>query len=260
MIVRKLRAVAALAAAVAISSIGVTTADAASTSTAQAAAVSDTLLPGQKLMPGQFIRSKNGLYTLQMQKHGNVTLTRAGYPTLWSSGTYRWNAVLVMGQDGTMAVIWGRTKIWSIGAKSPLAKAMLPDNGNLGIYNTRGKAVWNRHMVIGTLMPGSQLRGVDAAGRDVTMYSVNRVYTVQMRTDGNLVLLQNGKTVLWSSNTPGWPDSSASIGAGGRFAVHNQNGEETFVIDTRRPGTVLQVRDDGHLLLIYGRTIFKTLH
>jgi hypothetical protein len=32
------------------------------------------------------------------------------------------------------------------------------------------------------------------------------------------------------------------------------------VYDTRRPGTVLQLRDDGHLLLIYGRTTVKVLH
>jgi hypothetical protein len=100
----------------------------------------------------------------------------------------------------------------------------LGSDDDLAIYNTRGKAVWNRHMVIGTLMPGSQIRGVDTAGRDVTMYSVNRVYTVQMRADGNLVLLRNGKTVLWSSNTTSWPNSSAWISPAGRFAVRNQNG------------------------------------
>jgi hypothetical protein len=179
---------------------------------------------------------------------------------LWSSGTYRYNAVLVMAKDGTLQIIWGRTRIWSIGAYSPGAKLVLPDTGNLATYNTRGKAVWNRHMVIGTLMPGSELRGLDAYGRDVTMYSTNRVYTVQMRTDGNLVLLQYGKTVLWSTNVTGCPNSSASIGVRGRFSTYNQNGEETYFIDSRRPGTVLQLRNDGRLLLIHGRTIYRTLH
>lgn len=253
-----MRKMLAAVVAVAIGAVGVTVP--AGAATTSAVAVADTLLPGQKLLPGQFIRSKNGQFALQLQKHGDLTLTRSGGPVVWRSGTSRWNTVLVMGQDGTMSIIWGRTTIWSIGAKSAGAKLVLPDTGNLAIYNTRGKAVWNRHMVIGTLMPGSQIRGVDTAGRDVTLYSVNRVYTVQMRADGNLVLLRNGKTVLWSSNTTNWPNSSAWISPLGRFAVRNQNGEETYVIDTRRPGTVLQVRDDGHLLLIHGRTIFKTLH
>jgi hypothetical protein len=260
-----LRAAAALAASVAAVATGVAlpanATTASTTSTTSAAAAATTLLPGQSLKAGQYIRSANGLYTLQMQNHGNVTLTKKGSSVvLWDSGTYRFNAVLVMAQDGTLQVIWGRTRIWSIGVNSPGAKLVLPDNGNLATYNTRGKAVWNRHMVIGTLMPGSDLRGVDAYGRDVTMYSTNRVYTLQMRTDGNLVLLQNGTTVLWSTNVTGWPNSSASIRADGRFATRNQNGEETYVIDTRRPGTVLQLRNDAHLLLIHGRTIYRTLH
>lgn len=166
-----------------------------------------------------------------------------------------------MGQGGSLEIIYGRTKIWSIGANSPGAKLVLPDTGNLAIYNTRGKAVWNRHMVIGTLMPGSKIRGVDTYGRDVTMYSLKRLYTLQMRADGSLVLLRSGTTtVLWSSNTPGWPNSTAWVRPDGRFGVLNQNGEETYVYDTRRPGTVLQLRDDGHLLLIYGRTTVKVLH
>lgn len=70
--------------------------------------------------------------------------------------------------------------------------------------------------------------------------------------DGNLALLENGTTVLWSTKVTGWPNSSAAIDANGRFAAHNQNGEETYVIDTRRAGTVLQLRPDGHLLLIHG--------
>lgn len=256
---------ARLCAAVGIVAVGALvsagSANASTDQATQAAAVSDTLLPGQKLMATQYIRSKNGQYTLQMSRYGDVTLTRRGYTVqFWNSGTTKPGSVLVMGKNGSLEVIYGRTRIWSIGAYSPGAKLVLPDTGNLAIYNTRGKAVWNRHMVIGTLMPGSKIRPVDTYGRDVTMYSVNRVYTLQMRTDGNLVLLRNGTTVLWSSNTAGHPESTAWISQGGRFGVLNKNGEETYVFDTRRPGSVAQVRDDGHLLLIYGRTVVKVLH
>ncbi|MEV0284305.1 MULTISPECIES: hypothetical protein [unclassified Kribbella] len=107
---------------------------------------------------------------------------------------------------------------------------------------------------IGTLMRGSELSA------DVTLYATNRVYTVEMRPDGNLVLLQNSKTVLWSTNITGWPNSSAAIDANGRFTTRNQDGHETYLIDSRRPGTVLQLRPDGHLLMIHGRTTVRTLH
>ena len=132
-------------------------------------------------------------------------------------------------------IIYGRTKIWTLGVNSPQAKLVLPADGNLAIYNTRGEAVWNRHMIIGTLMPGPQILPVDAAWRDVTMYSLNHVYTLQMRTDGNLVLLQNGKTVLWSTGKTQYPLSSAWIDSAGRFSTVNR--------DATRPGrSTLAVR------------------
>lgn len=224
--------------------------------------MSDTLLSGQSLKSAQYLRSKNGVYTLQMQRTGNVTLTKRGSAViLWQSNTYKRDSVLVMGADGMMQIIYGRTKIWSLGAASPKAKLVVPDNGNLAIYNTGNKAVWNRHMEIGTLMPDHVLRAVDAAGREVTLYSVNHVYTLQIRTDGNMVLLQNGKTVLWSTGVvTGWPESSGWISVNGRFFTVNRDGDETWGYDTRRSGTVVQLRNDGHLLLINGRTTVKVFH
>lgn len=223
------------------------------------AAVKDTLLPGQKLLAVQSIKSASGVYTLTMQRNGNVTLLQRGTrDPLWMTNTYRPGAVLVMGTDGVMRVIYGRTTIWSMGAASPQAKLVLPNTGLLGIYNTRGKAVWNRHMVIGTLMPNALLRAPDSLGRDVTMYSTNHVYTLQLLANGNLAFLKNGRTVLWSTGKTGWPESRASIDSSGRFDTLNRDGDETWGYDSRRAGTVVQIRNDGHFLLISGRTVVKT--
>jgi hypothetical protein len=223
------------------------------------AAVKDTLLPGQKLLALQSIKSASGVYTLTMQRNGNVTLLQRGTKDpLWITNTYRPGAVLVMGTDGVMRVIYGRTAIWSMGATSPQAKLVLPNTGLLGIYNTRGKAVWNRHMVIGTLMPNALLRGPDSAGRDVAMYSTNHVYTLQLLANGNLIFLKSGKTVLWSTGKTQYPESRAYIDSNGRFGTLNRDGDETWGYDSRRAGTVVQIRNDGHFLLINGRTIVKT--
>jgi hypothetical protein len=223
------------------------------------AAVKDTLLPGQKLLALQSIKSASGVYTLTMQRNGNVTLLQRGNKeALWISNTYRPGAVLVMGTDGVMRVIYGRTAIWSMGAASAQAKLVLPNTGLLGIYNTRNKAVWNRHMVIGTLMPNALLRAPDGTGREVTLYSVNRVYTLQLLTNGNLVFLKNGKTVLWSTGKTQYPGSRAYIDSSGRFGTLNRDGDETWGYDARRDGTVVQIRDDGHFLMVNGRTVVKT--
>ncbi|TCC43031.1 hypothetical protein [Kribbella sindirgiensis] len=226
---------------------------------ARTVAVSDTLLPGQKLMTLQSIKSASGVFTLTMQRNGNVTLLQRGVAqALWMSGTYRPGSVLVMAADGTMRIIYGRTQIWSMGAASPQAKLVLPNTGLLAIYNTRGKAVWNRHMVIGTLMAGAMLRAPDALGRDVTMYSLNHVYTLKLLTNGNMVFLRNGTTVLWSTGKTQWPESSAWIDVNGLFGTYSRDGDGTWDFHTHRPGTVVQIRNDGHFLLINGRTIVKT--
>jgi hypothetical protein len=226
---------------------------------AKAVAVSDTLLPGQKLMTLQSIKSASGVFTLTMQRNGNVTLLQRGVAQpLWMSGTYRPGSVFVMAADGTMRIIYGRTQIWSMGAASPNAKLVLPNTGLLAIYNTRGKAVWNRHMVIGTLMVGAMLRAPDALGRDVTMYSLDHVYTLKVLTNGNMVFQKNSTTVLWSTGKTQWPESYADINANGLFGTYNRDGDGTWDFNTRRPGTVVQIRNDGHFLLINGRTIVKT--
>jgi hypothetical protein len=226
---------------------------------ASTAAVKDTLLPGQKLLALQSIKSASGVFTLTMQRNGNVTLLQRGVTEpLWISNTFRPGSVLVMGTDGVMRIIYGRTAIWSMGVASAQAKLVLPNTGLLGIYNTRGKAVWNRHMVIGTLMPNALLRAPDGTGRDVTMYTVNRVYTLQLLANGNLVFLKNGKTVLWSTGKTQYPGSTAWIDSSGRFGTLNRAGDETWGYDSRRAGTVVQIRDDGHFVLVNGRTVVKT--
>jgi hypothetical protein len=228
---------------------------------AKAVAVSDTLLPGQKLMAGQYIRSHSGVYTLIMQPAGDVKLYQRGVKNpLWASGTWRRNSVLVMGTDGTLQIIYGRTKIWSMSIKSAGAKLVLPDTGNLAIYNTRGKANWNRHMVIGTLMPQSKLAGPDAAWDVVTMYSVNRVYTLKFLTTGNLVLYRNGTTALWSTGVKNAPGAYGWVGPDGAFGTVNGFGDLTFFYQTRRDGSVLQLTDDGHLRMVNGKTVVKIFY
>jgi hypothetical protein len=267
----KLRAAAALAAAASTIAAGAallaaapanaaTTATTSTTSSTQAAAVSDTLLPGQKLLPGQYIRSKSGVYGLAMTKYGTLGVSQRGVSTLLWTARFRSGVVAVMGTGGTLNIIYGRTQIASIGAKSAGAKLVLPNTGNLEIVNTRGKAIWNRHMIIDVLTPGFEILPVDAVGGGVTMYSPNHLYTLVMRTDGDLVLLQNGKTILWRTGTAGHPGSSAWILSDGAFETLNSDGDSVWRWESRRPGTVVQLRDDGRLQLVNGRTVVKILH
>jgi len=266
MIISKLRSVAAVAAGLATVATGVALAapaQAATTvaeSTTQATAISNTLLPGQRLLSGQYIRSTDRQWTLVMRASGNLEYVRTGTGKVWESGTARAGSVMVMEKDGGFSLVHGRTKYWIGGAKaSPNAKLVLPNDGLMAIYNTAGRSVWNFKMVIETMSPGVQIHAPGAWG-PIVLFSRSRVYSLQMRPNGALQLMKNNQTLLWTAPYKPSPESTALLYADGTFAVHNNFNIPYWSIVTNRAGTVLQLRDDGKLLLIHGRTVVKVLY
>ncbi|MFI5710913.1 hypothetical protein [Kribbella sp. NPDC051620] len=252
---------AALATAAALVVTPAQAAPTTTTATTATTAIADQLLPGQRLTAGQYIRSKDHQWSLVMRATGVLELIRTGSTREWSINTERKGSVLRMETDGTLSIIYGRTKVWSAGAKSPNAKLVLPNDGLLKILTPQGKSVWNRHMIIGTLWAGSEI--LPAGPRDIAMslFSPSRVYTVQIRPNGDLELMKNNKTLLWRAPDPSKTrDSIARLTPDGTFAVYNNFNIPTWSVVTKMPGTVLQLRDDGSLLLIRGRTVAKKLH
>ncbi|MEU4193099.1 hypothetical protein AB0E69_14460 [Kribbella sp. NPDC026611] len=213
----------------------------------QAAAVSDVLRPGQYLKPGQFRRSKNGLYTLLMQTDGNAVLYKGRSP-LWASMTNRKASTLIMQKDGNLVVVSGRTPVWASNTGGSTGAFLAVQNdSNLVIYNVRNKAVWYRHMVIGTLGSGRVLKVYDM------LVSPNRVYRLQMQTDGNAVIVKNGKTPIWSTKTIS-KGAYAAMQQDGNFVVYSAAKRALWSTRTVRHGAVLQMQNDGNLVVVYGRT------
>ncbi|WP_328332850.1 hypothetical protein OHA70_15050 [Kribbella sp. NBC_00382] len=228
-----------------------------------ATAVADQLLPGQRLTAGQYIRSKDQQWILVMRATGRLELLRPGTGTYeWAIDTGRKGSVLRMETDGSLSIIYGRTKVWSGGAKaSPKAKLVLPTDGLLKILTPQGKSVWNRHMVIETMWPGTELFAAGPRNIALSVFSPSKVYTLQLRPNGDLELMKNNKTLLWRAPDPSkTPDSIARLTADGTFAVYNNFNLPTWTAGSKKPGTVVQVRDDGSLVLIWGRTLVKKLH
>lgn len=220
-----------------------TTAQAAQT---QTAAVSSLLLPGQYLKAGQYRRSQNGVYTLVMQTDGNAVLYK-GRTALWSTTTNRKASSLVMQRDGNLVVISGRTPVWSSGTNgSTNGYLAVQNDSNLVIYNVRKKPVWHRNMVITSLYGGRVLKPGQA------LYSYNRLYRVQMQSDGNLVLVK-GKTPLWSTRTIS-KGAFATMQTDGNFVVYSAAKKALWHSATTRRGSVLQMQNDGNLVIVYGRT------
>jgi hypothetical protein len=252
----KLRATVALAAsAVALTAgtavLAVAPASAATTSTTQASYVSDTLKAGQSLKVGQYLRANGGKYMLRMDAQGFAELTRGpGYNATWTTPVSRPGAVLRLQADGNLVLIYGRTTIWKLGTNAPGANLILHNDGVLSLYNARGIAVWNHHMILGTMGQMEALR------TDNVMISRNHVYTLKMQTTGDLQLLKNGKTVLWHSKTAGHPGSYALVQGGdlGGFAVLSASKQTLWSAKATTHDAVLVLRDTGALDLVWGRT------
>jgi hypothetical protein len=252
----KLRATVALAASAAALATGtavlaVAPATAATTSTAQASYVSDTLKPGVSLKVGQYLRSNNGKYMLRMDAQGWAEVTRGpGYNATWTTPVSKPGAVLRLQTDGNLVLIYGRTTIWKLGTNAPNANLILHNDGVLSLYNAKGIAIWNHHMILGTMGQMEALR------TDNVMVSRNHVYSLKMQTTGDLQLLKNGKTVLWQSKTAGHPGSYALVQGGdlGGFAVLSGGKQTLWSAKATTHDSVLVLRDNGNADLVWGRT------
>jgi len=106
----------------------------------------DTLLRGQSLSAGQFLRSQNGVYTLIMQGDGNlVQYNSAGQP-LWHTSTYGSGAVVaVLQYDGNFVLyrpdgvpVW-HTNTWGTAAD----RLIVQDDSNIVLYGPNGEVYWH---------------------------------------------------------------------------------------------------------------------
>jgi nucleoid-associated protein YgaU len=103
--------------------------------------VSDRLLKGEKLEPGQSLTSRNGAYTLTFQGDGNLVLA-AGEEAVWSTGTNGQDAVRAEVQtDGNFVLYTADKPVWATetkGAKD--VRLLLQDDRNLVLYGFDGPA------------------------------------------------------------------------------------------------------------------------
>ena len=67
--------------------------------------MTERLNPGDRLMPGEAIDSRDGRFHVHMQVDGNFVLYRDGVGALWATGTNdNQVAFAIMQQDGNLVV------------------------------------------------------------------------------------------------------------------------------------------------------------
>jgi nucleoid-associated protein YgaU len=103
--------------------------------------VSDRLLKGEKLEPGQSLTSRNGAYTLTLQGDGNLVLA-AGEESVWATGTNGQDVVRAEVQtDGNFVLYTPDKPVWATETKGAKGvKLVLQDDRNVVLYAGDGPA------------------------------------------------------------------------------------------------------------------------
>jgi len=109
-------------------------------------AANNTVASGQRLLPGEIRRSRNGIYSLTFQNDGNLVLTNHNNNlVIWSSGTNNKNAAnCTMQADGNLVISSATGQaLWSSSTSgSNGAYLLVQDDGNVVIYRTDGNGAW----------------------------------------------------------------------------------------------------------------------
>lgn len=209
------------------------------------------LMPPNQLSPGQSLTSANGRYTLTLQTDGNLVLYR-GTTALWSTKTSgKPVSQAAMQADGNLVLYDAQGHpLWYSGTNGhPGAFLVVQDDGNVVLYVGSGAltvAIWATNTVDPSLFPPEQL----SPGQFIT--SRNGRYILTLQTDGNLVLYQ-GTTPLWSTNTSGTLVKEAVMQADGNLVLYDAQGHPLWNSGTSgHPGAFLAVQDDGNVVLYVG--------
>ncbi len=169
--------------------------------------------------------------------------------TIWSSGTSGTGNYLTMQTDGNLVVYSSAGKaLWNshtngTGAADYLS---LQNDGNAIVYTSAAKNVWAAGRAnANRLCPG----GILPAGQ--ALYSPSEKYQLIMQGDGNLVAY-DGTAAIWSSKTQGTGTANyLSMQDDGNLVVYTSAGSALWNSKTQGTGTAnyLVMQDDGNVVV-----------
>ncbi|MEV0131611.1 hypothetical protein AB0H83_24505 [Dactylosporangium sp. NPDC050688] len=205
------------------------------------------LYPGQALIAGQQRRSADGRFTLAQYADGNLVVVNADKKVIWSAQTSgHAGASTQMQNDGNLVVYGtGKQPLWSSGTYGTAgAAAVVNADGNV-VLTAGGKVLWGTttdgvsKVTVGQRLLAGQSRTAPKGG-----------YTLLQQPDGNLVLRNSAKTVVWSSGTSGHPGASTRMQTDGNLVVYDAKGTALWSTKTSgKAATYLLVQDAGSAVL-----------
>jgi len=175
-----------------------------------------TLFPGQSLLPGQSLKSDNGLYTLTMQSDGNVVLRDSASTPLWRTGTGGGQFVprdFIMQTDGNLVLYdtSGQARWNSKTPGNPGAFLNVQDDGNLVVYRagsateTVGNSLWSSGtnvpppLTLTTVVEGGATLNVGNADLD----NISKNMLLGVDPNSGAVLAPYTEQGSWSWISPG---------------------------------------------------------
>ena len=213
----------------------------------------DDMRPGEVLNPDQSITSANGRYRFIYQADGNLVLYDGGTP-LWASGTNgRPVGVCIMQGDGNLVIYAdGGDPIWSSDTwQHPGSRLVVQNDGNVVIYTPDGTPVWatNTWLPTGPTGQGDHMQPGEVLNPGHSITSANGRYRFIYQGDGNLVLYEGG-TPLWASDTSGRPAGVAIMQGDGNLVIYVPGNLPVWSSDTWQfPDSRLVVQDDGNVVI-----------
>ena len=231
---------------------------AASTGTAQAA-VSDRLVTGTSLVPGQQLMSANKTYRLILQTNGDLILTQ-GTTVTWRTNTAGKGGVrLSMLANGYLLLAtksWAT--VWLASARAvPGPWLQVRNDGVLAIYDNTNRLVWTNvaGYVHDKLSNGASL----IAGQ--SMVSRYYGYRLLLRADGNVVVLNLKGAVTWQSGTANSGGTRLTVGTNGNLTLSTTKGAvvwQTQSVGVTAPSLLLSTRGVATLTDSAGRTVWSS--
>lgn len=194
---------------------------------------------------GGVLTSPSGQFQLVMQGDGNLVATQWPKP-YWASGKFGSNPTMYMQGDGNLVIYGSNGVIWATNKfDSAGARLVLQDDGNIVVVGYSKGIIWTPNAVSTRLYSDQKLIG----NADWTIFSPDRRYrmvmqkdgtavlydrttsiwakhskvsnaTLEMQSDGNLVLYNSGHTALWATNKFGPTGSYLEGQNDGNFVVY----------------------------------------
>lgn len=216
---------------------------------------------GQEIFKNVKTYSPSQEYYLIFQQDGNLVMYKArNNSSFWSSKTSNLGSRAIFQDDGNL-VVYNRsnTPVFSTNTGNRGAMMRVQDDGNLVIYSRNSNPIWSS--VADTAQNGGESPHFSQSGMrkgfkfsiGEKLYSNNREFYLSFQPDGNLVIYDRNRNVVWDAKT-GNRGARAEFQNDGNLVVYNRRGQALFASNTgNRNANSLLMQDDGNLVIYDSR-------